>query len=175
MTPPRERVRLFVAVWPDTETVARLRALERPDEPGVRWVPESNWHVTLRFVGDADPAAMVHLLHDADLPAATAVLGPAVTRLGSRQIVVPVSGLDDLAAAVLTATASVGPQDRRSFRGHLTIARTRGESSSVLGAPATARFVVDHVALVASDLQPTGAVYTTVETVPVGPASPPNS
>ncbi len=157
--------RLFVAVWPDAATAERLRALDRTDEPGVRWVPEPNRHVTLRFLGEADPATAIGLLGTATLPAATAVLGPVVERLDGRQIVVPVAGVDDLADAVRTATATIGEHDPRPFRGHLTIARTRrGEPSAVLGAAITCRFTVDEIALVSSDLRPTGAVYTTLET-----------
>lgn len=157
--------RLFVAAWPDADTVERLRALDRPDEPGVRWVPESNLHVTLRFLGDADPAAVSHRLADASLPAATAVLGPALERLDGRQVAVPVSGVDALAAAVRSATAEICDHDPRPFRGHLTVARTKqGATSAMLGSAFAATFEVREVALVASELRSTGAVYTTVAT-----------
>ena len=162
--------RLFVAAWPDAATAERLRALDRPDAPGVRWVPDENRHVTLRFLDEADPATAIELLSAASLPTATAVLGPTVERLGSRQIVVPVAGVDGLAASVRWATAAIGDDDPRAFRGHLTIARTRdGEAADVVGAPITARFVVDEIALVASDLRPSGAVYTSLATFPTRP------
>ena len=65
-------------------------------------------------------------LAGATLPTATAVLGPAVRRLGPSALVVPVAGLDGLAAAVGDATAGVGlPPGPRSFTGHLTLARLR--------------------------------------------------
>lgn len=157
--------RLFIAAWPDATTTGRLRALDRPDAPGVRWIPEVNRHVTLRFLGEADPATAIELLSAARLPAATAVLGPAVERLGRRQIVVPVTGIDELAAAVRSATVAIGNDDPRPFRGHLTIARTRGdETSGVLGVPIVAGFRVGEITLVNSDLQPAGAVYTTLAT-----------
>ena len=159
--------RLFVAAWPDAATGERFRALDRLDAPDVRWVPDENRHVTLRFLGEADPATAIELLSAASLPTATAVLGPTVERLGSRQIVVPVAGVDELAASVRSATAVIGDGDPRPFRGHLTIARTRdGEAANVVGVPITARFKIDEVALVASDLQPSGAVYTTLATFP---------
>ena len=158
--------RLFVAAWPEAATAERLRALDRPEAPGVRWVAEQNLHITLRFLGDAEPAAAIELLGAATLPSATAVLGPAVERLGDRQIVVPVAGVDQLAAVVRAATVTIGDDDRRPFRGHLTIARTRGdETPDVLGTPITARFTIDEVALVASDLHPSGPTYTTLATV----------
>ena len=133
--------------------------------------------MTLRFLGEADPATAIELLSAATLPAAKAVLGPAVERLDGRQVVVPVAGVDELAAAVRSATAAIGNDDRRPFRGHLTIARTRGaETSGVRGAPVTARFTIDEIALVGSDLQPSGAVYTTLATFPTaGPITPGSS
>ncbi len=161
--------RLFVAAWPDADTVERLRALDRPDEPGVRWVPEVNLHVTLRFLGDVDPAAVSHRLAHARLPKVTALLGPALERLDRRQLVVPVEGVDALAAAVRSATAEIGDHDPRPFRGHLTLARTRRDASTeMIGAALTAAFEVGAIALVASELQPTGAVYTTLATFATG-------
>ena len=48
-------MRLFVAVWPPEEVVAELTALPRKDGRGVRFVAPENWHVTLRFLGQAIP------------------------------------------------------------------------------------------------------------------------
>lgn len=159
--------RLFVAVWPDAPTCDALDALARPRERDVRWVRPANWHITLRFLGDVDTGEAIERCSGAAFPTAVARLGPEVERLDRRQIVVPVDGVDDLAVAVRAATAGLGDGDRHRFRGHLTIARTKpGASSSVLGAPIEAAFDVDEIALVASDLTPNGAVYTTVATFP---------
>ena len=101
-------------------------ALPRPDQPGVRWVPPANWHVTLRFLGEAEATDVHARLAGVTLPAATAMFGPAVRRLGRSALVVPVAGLERLAAAVTAATADIGdPPGTRSFNGHLTLARLR--------------------------------------------------
>jgi RNA 2',3'-cyclic 3'-phosphodiesterase len=158
--------RLFVAALPDADTAAALRRLPRPDERGVRWVPDENWHVTLRFLGTCDTAAVVERLGGTELPACRASLGPAVDWLGP-QIVVPVSGVDGLAAAVRTATHGIGDPPERRFRGHLTIARTRrAATSSVLGHPVSGGFDVHVVTLVRSEPTPDGARYTIVTTFP---------
>ena len=47
--------RLFVAIVPPSTVRAELAALAEP-VPGVRWVPEDNLHLTLRFIGEADAA-----------------------------------------------------------------------------------------------------------------------
>lgn len=160
--------RLFVAVWPDTATIERLRSLPRSDTADVRWVPEANWHVTLRFIGDADVDRTVELLRGLDVRPSRALLGPTVERLDGRQIVVPVAGVDQIAAAVDAATAPVGETTGRPFRGHLTIARSkRSTAASVIGTAIHVALDVREIALVASDLLPSGAVYTTVATFPL--------
>ncbi len=166
--------RLFVAALPDERAVEALRGLPSPEQQGVRPVPDEQWHVTLRFIGDADVDTTIDLLARAGLPVVQAVLGPTVERLGSRQIVVPVSGVDDLAHAVRAATAPVGRHDQRPFRGHLTLARTRPDlTSPIEGVAIEATWVVTEIALVASQLRPTGAVHTTVATFPTGAPSTP--
>lgn len=145
--------RLFVAARPPPSVRDTLAHLDRPDGQGVRWVPDGVWHVTLRFLGEADPTATVDALRSLAAPVAVAVLGPTVERLGERVVCVPVAGLDDLAEAVHEATRGVVPSSAaRPFRGHLTLGRLRREEVEValLGAPVSARFVVDTVALVES-------------------------
>ena len=97
--------RLFVAALPDRAAVDVLRLLPSSDEPGVRRVPEPNWHVTLRFLGEADMDEVTRAVRGIDAASCRAVLGPNVERLGERQIVVPVAGVNELAAAVLRAYA----------------------------------------------------------------------
>lgn len=146
-----------------------LAALARPPSPGVRWVPPEQWHVTVRFLGAADPHEVGDALRRASLPAATATLGPAVSRLGRGVVVVPVAGLDALGDAVSSATAELGrPPDPRPFRGHLTLARLRGRAAcGVAGAPVRASFVVGELLVVSSRTGSEGASYLVVERVPL--------
>jgi RNA 2',3'-cyclic 3'-phosphodiesterase len=158
--------RLFLAVWPTASVIERLRAVPTAFHPGVRWVPPENWHVTLRFFGDAEPAAVTARLAGrlGSLPSATAVFGPAVQRLGRRAFVVPVGGLEELASAVGVATADVGaPVGRRPFNGHLTLARLRrGTVADVPAVSIAAAQRVTDVVLVQSDLTPVGATYRVI-------------
>jgi 2'-5' RNA ligase len=162
--------RLFIAVWPPANVIEQLDALPRPDEPGVRWVPPANWHVTLRFFGEAEAPDVHARLADVTLPAATAMFGPAVRRLGRSALVVPVAGLERLAAAVTAVTADIGdPPDARSFNGHLTVARLPpGSRGDVAGAPITAKCAVTEVVLVRSELSRDGATYHVVGRWPTG-------
>lgn len=160
--------RLFIAAWPDDELAAQLTALHRPDAEGVRWSPPSNWHITLRFLGEVPVEAVADRLTAADLPAATATLGPTIERLGPQVVMIPVAGADRLAEAVRTATAGLGEPEQFGFRGHLTLARTRrGAPSSLLGTRFDATARIDRISLVASRLDPAGSIYETIDTYPL--------
>jgi 2'-5' RNA ligase len=160
------RGRLFVAAWPPEAVLDRLEALPRPVEPGVRYTRRDQWHVTLRFLGSCPvDDALVAFTQLAGGPA-VAELGPAVSRLGRSVLVVPVRGLEDLAAAVRTATGDVGePPDPRPFTGHVTVARLRHRPACrVAGQRIQAAFPVREVHLVRSHLHPDGARYESIAT-----------
>lgn len=180
--------RLFVAVRPSPEVSAVLGSLDRTDDPDIRWVPDHQWHITLRFWPDVAVEPVVEALdsavshHSPELRTAIARLGPRTERLGPSAIVVPVSGLDALADGVRAATepglsglsglvvddgAAPGPGDRPAFRGHLTLGRFRGRprrhrSSAVLGLPIEASFSVREIEMVESELGRTGATHRVI-------------
>src|SRR2546421_5190672 len=110
---PRQagRVRLFVAVWPSEEVLERIAALPRPEVRGLRWTTPDQWHVTLRFFGEADEDEVVAVFRGIDVESTgdtVAHLGPATGRFGQRVLHVPVEGLEALARATLRATKGVG-------------------------------------------------------------------
>jgi 2'-5' RNA ligase len=159
-----ETARLFVAVVPPAAVLDAVAALDRPDELGVRYTTRDQWHVTLRFLGTADVEEAARAFGRISAASAWAVLGPAVARLGRSTVVVPVAGLDGLAAAVRRATATIGePPEPRPFAGHLTIARLRHRPAcGVAGQRISAAFDVSEIHLVRSHLEPTGARYEVV-------------
>lgn len=160
---------MFLAVWPPDGLAEELRGLPRKERPGVRWIPPENWHVTLRFLGEADAEEIAGRLDHVTLPTATARYGPAIDLMWQRTIVVPVDGLADLADSVASATAGLGDQPpRRRFVGHLTVARVKrgGRVPDVIGLPVAATDNLATVALVASTLRPSGAEYETIATWP---------
>lgn len=161
--------RLFVAVWLPEDVLETLRALPRKDQRDVRFLPPENWHVTLRFLGDASVDDVAGALDAGELPEATARVGPAVDLLGRHSVVAPVHGLDELAAAIGRATRELGDvPPRPEFRGHITLARVKRGAPvrKVVGLRCDAEFDVGEVALVESILRPAGAQYTTVATWP---------
>jgi 2'-5' RNA ligase len=158
-------VRLFVAVQPPDDVLDLLAGLGRRGRAGVRWTTRPQWHVTLRFLGEVeDPAPVSAALDAAPLGPAAATVGPRVSALGRGIVVVPVAGLDALAAGVVAATGEFGaPPPQRPFRGHLTLARARhGSVRSLLGEAVDATFRVGEVVLVRSHLARDGARYEDV-------------
>ena len=173
--------RLFVAVWPNAEVSRHVRDIPRDGWTGVRWIPEQNWHVTLRFLGEADLDEATRALTGEVFPAAVGEISSRLTTLGSRSVVVPVSGLDDLAGAVSRATTGISePSDEvgdERFRGHLTVGRAVGRGrirhAAEPSRPAsTVRFDVSEIALVTSQLTARGAVYETAATFATDPTGP---
>jgi RNA 2',3'-cyclic 3'-phosphodiesterase len=161
--------RLFVAIWPPEELLERLADMERPKDPGVKWVRPENLHITVRFLGDADIDEAIERLDDVFLPSATAVLGPALDLQAERSIMLPVAGVDDLAEVVEQAVRGVGSaNERRRFLGHLTLARLakKARPDRSVGRLFDAAFEVGEIALVASTLTDSGSIYETVETWP---------
>ncbi len=161
--------RLFVAVWPPDDVLDRFADIDRPKDQGVKWVPQENLHITLRFLGDADVDDVSDRLDQVLLPAATVVLGPAFDLLGERSLITPVAGVDELAAVVSRALRGLGTErERKRFQGHITVARLarRARPMRSAGRHFEASFDVDEVALVASTLTESGAVYETVGTWP---------
>ena len=162
--------RLFIAVWPPEEVAAELAALHRKDQHGVRFVQPDNWHITLRFLGEAHPGDVIAALGDAPLAAARAHLGPAVDVIAERALVVPVDGLNVLAGQVIDRTKGIGEPPRKRFVGHLTLARVKSHvpMPRLLGSMVSAEFDVDEIALVQSRRGPDGVRYETIGTWPVG-------
>lgn len=147
--------------------------MDRPEVPGLRWTTEDQWHVTLRFFGSCDPRDVEPAFDRIAAGATTAVMGPAVERFGNAVLHVPVAGLDDVAAAVLDATADVGdPPEDRPFRGHLTLARAPRRGPKVdlgpyVGEPLAGEWPVEEITLVSSKTGPGGATYEVVARLPL--------
>jgi len=174
-SPVSDVARLFLAVWPPDDVVELLSALHRKDQRGVRFVPPENWHVTLRFLGNASRSEVIDSLVGVALRPARAQLGPAVDVLAERALVVPVTGLDALAGTVTRHTKHLGRPPRKRFAGHITVARVtaRAAMPRALGTLVSAELDVDEVALVQSRLDPRGARYETIHTWPLREPVPP--
>lgn len=159
--------RLFVCLWPPDEAVSALEELHRKDQVGARFVRPENWHVTLRFLGDADPNDVAASLDRTEFALTTIELGPSVDVGDGRILFVPATGADALAAEIVRVTRDLGDEPIRShFRGHITIARLkkRANMPRALGTLISATWSPNEVALVESNLRPDGPRYDTLAT-----------
>ena len=185
-------MRLFVAVRPSVEAADVLDRGPRPAAPRMRWLPREQWHVTLRFLGEADPDEVAGVLAGVpwvDVPAVDVALGPATALLGTTPpgggpsgggpsgggvVMVPAVGCDGLADRVVAATDGLGrPPEERPFVGHLTLGRFRdGPPAGSVGTPVSATFRADEVLLVSSRTRPEGAVHRVVARYRLGVSAP---
>lgn len=164
-------MRLFVAVWPPSDVVDALTALQRPELPGVRWTTADQWHVTLRFFGSVpseELGAITRRIESVMAPSSVEVsVGPMTACFGRSVLYLPTSGLDALAATTVAATEDMGaPPDPRPFAGHLTLARgnrrSRTDLRSLAGTPVSGSWTVNEITLVASHPDRGGSRYEVV-------------
>ena len=160
--------RLFIAVWPSADACADLALLPRKSRPGCKFVPEANWHVTIRFLGQADALEVAAALDEVRFESTTVRLGPMIDLLGDHSVVVHASGLDTLHDQVVRATSDLGDAPvRKRFVSHLTLARLNSRKHpaaipDMVGAAFSTEFEASAVSLVESRLHPEGARYETL-------------
>lgn len=142
-------MRLFIGLpVPASPAYAEVAREVVAAAPSARPVPDGAWHVTLRFFGEVFDAAPVAAVLDAvckgrpALPCVVEGLGtfgsgfPPDKRARVAWAGVRAAGIDALASAVVSATASFGePPEPRRFVAHVTLAR--------LPNPADLRSLVD--------------------------------
>lgn len=149
----------------------------------VRWVPPSNIHLTLKFLGDISSAKIEQVCQVlSDITGRHEKHKVTISGLGTfpnyrrpRVIWIGIQAPETLKALhqeLEAATAKLGfPPEKRSFKPHLTIGRVKNHisnknieslqqalSSTKIGFIDTVEFNALH--LFKSDLKPSGAVYT---------------
>ena len=166
--------RMFLAITPPDEVIDAISDLPTRALRGVSFTRRKQWHVTMRFLGEADRDRALGALEALAAPAADVTLGPEVTLLGDRIVMLPAAGLEDVAAAVSETFAGIGDAPAREFAGHLTLARLKGRPLrdpsmvSVLGAPISATWHAETIDLWKSEVTAEGTEYTLVATQNLG-------
>jgi RNA 2',3'-cyclic 3'-phosphodiesterase len=181
-------IRGFIGVQIAPEVRARISAAIdqlAPGLSGIRWVPEENFHFTLKFLGAIEESQLESIgraLAEAVRPFRRFTI--SAKRLGvfpdlkrARVLWVGLQGeeMPALAASVETVLEPVGfPRENRIFRPHLTVGRWRHPNGShqELGDKLKrwnnvefGESVIDEVILFQSVLKPTGAVYRPLNVV----------
>ena len=189
-------IRVFVAapLAPSVnEEMTKVQALLRAAGGDVRWVRPRNFHLTFRFLGSLAQPRVGRLLstlrdamrqtprvyvHVRGLGAFPSLDRPRVVWAG-----VTGRGLSELAATLAAALTEAGfPAPRTAgpaFHPHVTLGRVRSRRGWQSVLPCVQRHLrhdfgdstIDAVSLYRSDLQPDGAVYTTLGTAALCPTA----
>ena len=180
-------MRLFIAIEiPEDIRVAYAALLQefRAIAPQLKWVRAENLHVTLKFLGETPPAKL-----EAVLGALAGVQSPEPVQLDFHGLgffpnekrprvfwagLEASANLKSLAAEIDQATHCLGfPLQDRPFTPHMTLARFQPPGvtpklQEVIRAKQGHNFgtlTASHFHLIESKLKPTGAEYTTMQTV----------
>lgn len=175
--------RLFVAVRPPPHIRAALLGL-MGGISGARWQDDGQLHLTIRFIGEVnrhradDIHAALAGIHHPGFQLAVSGLG-LFDRRGIPETlwagIAPAEPVLALHNKVDQALARVGiPPEERAFHPHITLARlgrTAGRLHDFLartGGAGSPPFAVAAFSLYESRLTPEGAIYTEVESYPLG-------
>lgn len=192
----RGKLRAFIAIQlPDTirELLKqRIDYLKAELAMPMRWVAPQSSHLTLKFLGDIPEEQVPHIvgaLERASIGSAPLTL--KIGRLGcfpnprrARVLWVGIEGeteaLIALQARIEDAIHALGfGREDRPFAPHLTLARTKGTGSNLMGKKSLEEllagrteddqvFIARGLSLMKSTLTPRGSVYTRLAFVPLG-------
>ena len=179
-----QTIRSFIAI----ELPAEVRSVLDNVQQGLKalglkakWVRPANIHLTLKFLGNIEPAAVDDIgraMADAagDCAPFTLTVGGIGFFPGLKRARVIWSGLGgetgtllDLQGTLADRLATLGfAKEKRPFKAHLTLGRFRQAVNPNIAARAMAeyadsgnlKFSADRIILFRSDLKPTGAVYS---------------
>lgn len=172
-----------IAVTPPLRRI--YRELELLGGP-LRLESQSQWHVTLKFLGATEDAVVPEIIAVGQsvagkFPAFELELRGLGVFPHERHPVIlwaglfPPEPLKSLVRELEQVMVPLGfPAERREFHAHLTLARINGRSPRdflpLLQKHATTEFgkaVVNHIELMKSDLRPQGAKHTSLATFPL--------
>jgi 2'-5' RNA ligase len=177
--------RLFVALDLPEETkreIEEARARLAPNDPALRWEPRTKWHLTLKFLGDADERQTEGTIDALETFRGSGAYACALERFGFffrngkpailwAGVRVP-DALRETARAIDEATAALGfPKERRAFTPHATLLRIkRGFPKRAIDEFTNHRFDAREfrartITLYESRLRPSGSVYTPTHTI----------
>lgn len=162
-------MRLFFALWPPAETAQALArwASEAHTQSGGRLTAVENIHLTLAFLGEADPAKAAAAArcvsgrrHDLPIDAARYVKKNEMVWVGCATVP---SQLASLAADLRNALTAAGfALEERPFAAHVTLLRKARMPKSIPPLPRV-EWPVDEFILVRSHTSAKGSIYEPVE------------
>lgn len=178
-------MRLFTALDPPEPVRDQLAALQAPGDLDARWTDPEQFHVTVRFIGDADPdqaARYEEALAGVEAPTVECRpygLDVLPSRRNPSVLIVGLERSDDVMAlydAVSEALEGEGlDPEGRTYRPHATLARLDDEPPEVVhdfldthDADGLDPFHIDTLTLYESTLTQEGAVHDPRANYPLG-------
>jgi RNA 2',3'-cyclic 3'-phosphodiesterase len=185
-------IRTFIAVEIPGDIISKIRELQQGIKVygfKIRWVRAENIHLTLKFLGDVEEVKLggiaeaigktVEGYTAISLKAKGMGVFPSIKR--PRVLWVGLTGqlesLVKLQNRLDTNLKALGfPEEKRPFKGHLTMGRIKGDIDAKKFGDAlltfkgfeSETFAVDQIILYKSELKPAGAVYTELASVSLG-------
>lgn len=184
-------MRTFIAIPIPEECRAMLDRLQqdlRTFRSDVRWAAVPSIHLTLKFLGDANPETLPELTMSIESAVKVHAgfelrlhgLGCFPNQRNPRVIWCGIEGetehLSALHQSVETACAPFGfAPENRAFHPHLTLGRVKGKRNLQplldcikIGSDLECKFKADRFNIYKSTLTPQGAVYTVLKTIVLG-------
>jgi RNA 2',3'-cyclic 3'-phosphodiesterase len=162
-------MRIFLAIWPPPEAADALFqwAQEAHRQTGGRTTAEEKIHLTLAFLGDADPARAISAAQCVAakshmLPIEQARYWPKnnIVWVGPRETPPALKALADSLSMALGREAFI--LERRPFAAHVTLIR-KARAAKALPALPVVDWPVTQFVLVRSKLSSAGSSYETLE------------
>ncbi len=167
--------------------LSELQGSLRPLGAEVRWVAISSIHLTLKFLGEVDPAIIAYLsesLRKASISEQSFTLrlhglGCFPNQRNPRVIWCGIDGDTDqlilLQQNIEKSCTALGfPPEDRPFHPHLTLGRIRGKRNLQglldhikIGSDLERSFKIDYYHIYRSTLKPQGATYDVVDTIEI--------
>ena len=184
-------LRLFIAVETPLEIRVQIGAVQaqlKQSGADVRWEPEDKFHATLKFLGRTEDSQLPDVISSIEKIGHSAAplslqyrgLGcfpsmntPRVVWVGIEELN---GALTPLYESIESAMAALGfERESRPFHPHITLGRVKSKRGhhSLLTTLETITFdskpvTVREVAVVKSELKPTGSVYTILKSIALG-------
>ena len=186
------KIRTFIAIELPDKIQSDIRQLKHSFLPyrfDIRWVKPLNMHLTIKFLGDVDPAdldTIGKLLSDiaGNFPSFDLIprgLGVFPSLKRPRVIWIGIAGQTDVLGSIQQSVNGglneIGfITEKRPFRGHLTFGRikSRVDQDRLLDALhaqqkfVSKAFTVENLVMFKSELTPSGPIYTKLYEVPLG-------
>jgi 2'-5' RNA ligase len=162
-------MRLFFALWPPADTARALAgwAREAQRETGGRTIDEAKIHLTLAFLGEADPQRAVQAAQKVRATQHTLPLEQArywresnIVWVGPRETPPALKGLFDSLSLELYREQYI--LERRPFAAHVTLIR-KARAAKLLPPLPALEWPVREFILVRSALSSSGSIYEPLE------------